>query len=486
MSVNGDTRYCGRCGTRLAADNRGRVCGPCQRALNTTARDAPPPVPPGFWQVDLMRDSLAGRHMGHVIRSWRLHPFHGPHAIPQSSVARWLSISQAQLSRLESGAPLKDLDRLAHSARVLGISVGLLWFHLDDEPAPGRDISLDTGMTQTPEPRPGGSDRGRRVTQALDVIGGSQLGDIADSLGELVDHYSAAVCALPPADVYEDILAVRSYANGVMDRAGNAPRRADLTTAAGWLSALLAIAACDMGEHAAARAWCSDAERHSQDARHPDIAGWAALTRSLVAYYQGQPRQSAALASRGQQLAPAGTAIRVKLAAQEMRAAAMTGDVGHMTRARRRAGRQMTLLPAFSGGLGAFSVPAGEDPPYTATSLLLVGRHSEAATATSRLIAAVYPPQSRAERPSGYARAQLILALAHAGLGALDEAAAAGQTALAGSPPVWPTRVLAGKLDQVLTRDFADARQAAAFHDQYLQAGAATAARPQPRPGLDR
>jgi hypothetical protein len=292
------------------------------------------------------------------------------------------------------------------------------------------------------------------------------------------------VCALPPAEVYEDILAVRSYANAVVDRTGYAPRRADITLAAGWLSCLLAVAACDTGEHAAARAWCSDAERLSQDARQPEIAGWTALTRSLVAYYQGQPRQSSSLASGGQQLAPAGTAIRVKLAAQEMRAAAMTGDAAHMARARRRAARQMTLIPASAGGLDAFSVPAGEDPPYTATSLLLVGRYDEAAAATSRLIATVYPPQARAERPSGYARAQLILGLAHAGLGALDEAAAAGHAALAGSPPVWPTRVLAGRLDQVLTRDFADARQTVTFHDQYLQTSAATT-RLRPRPGLD-
>lgn len=49
---------------------------------------------------------------------------------------------------------------------------------------------------------------------------------------------------------------------------------------------------------------------------------------------------------------------------------------------------------------------------------------------------------------------------------------------------MWPTRVLAGKLDQVLTRDFADSSQTAAFHDQYLQAGGATAARPAAsRPG---
>ncbi|HUZ24510.1 MAG TPA: hypothetical protein VMV07_12190 [Streptosporangiaceae bacterium] len=113
------------------------------------------------------------------------------------------------------------------------------------------------------------------------------------------------------------------------------------------------------------------------------------------------------------------------------------------------------------------------------------GLGSVAAAATSTLITTVYSPQARTERPSGYARAQLILGLAHAGLGAVDEAAAAGHAALAGSPPVWPTRVLAGKLDQVLTRDFADARQTVAFHDQYLQAGATTAARPRPRPGLD-
>jgi hypothetical protein len=448
-------------------------------------RDAPPPVPEGFWRVGVMRDSLAGRHMGHVIRSYRLHPFHGPRPIPQSAVARWLSVSQAALSRMEGGGPVRDLDRLAHCARVLGIPAELLWFRMDDGPYPDPLIPVDAVMT-TPPAGPGPrADRGRRVIQALDVIGGSPLGDVADSLGELVGHYSAAVCALPPADVYEDILAVRSYANGVMDRAGLGPRLADLILAAGWLSCLLAVASCDMGEHAAARAWCSDAERLSAGAGHPEIAGWAALTRSLIAYYQGQPGQSAGLASRGWALAPAGTAVRVRLAAQEMRAAAMAGDSARMTSARRRAAREMTLVPASAGGLGAFAVPGGEDPPYTATSLLLVGRFAEAATATGRVIEQAYPPQVRAERPSGYARSLLILALAHAGLGSADEAAAAGRAALAGSPPVWPARVLAGRLDQVLMRDFAGARPTATYHDRYLELGAA-GGRPGPRPGLDR
>jgi hypothetical protein len=151
----------------------------------------------------------------------------------------------------------------------------------------------------------------------------------------------------------------------------------------------------------------------------------------------------------------------------------MQGDAAQLAAARRRAAREMALIPASAGGLGAFAVPAGEDPPYTATSLLLAGRFSEAATATARLIETVYPPPARAGRPSGYARALLILGLARAGEGSLDEAAAAGHAALAGDPPVWPTRVLAGRLDQVLLRDFAGARQAAAYHDRYLEAGTA-------------
>jgi hypothetical protein len=318
----------------------------------------------------------------------------------------------------------------------------------------------------------------------MEVIGGSRLGDVADGLAELVDHYAGAVCAIPSTEVYEDILAVRSYANGVLDRAGPAARRADLAVAAGWLSYLLAVAASDMSEHAAARAWCSDAERLGQDSAQPQLAAWAALTRALIAYYQGHPAQSASLAARGQQLAPPSSAIAVKLAAQEMRAAAKIGDAAHLARARRLAARHMSLLPA-TAGLGAFSVPAGEDPPYTATSLLLVGRFGEAATATTRLIETVYPPRVRDERPSGYARALLILGLARAGLGAPEEAAAAGHAALTSAAPAWPTRVLAGQLDQALTRDYPGAAPALAYRDRYLQATAPGSGYRRPRPGLD-
>lgn len=334
-------------------------------------------------------------------------------------------------------------------------------------------------VTLAARPRPG-QPRPARAIEALDVLGNDRLGGVADGLGELVDHYAQTICALPPASVYDELLAVRSYAGGIADRAGLALRRTDLVLVTGWLSSLLAVAACDMGEHTAARVWCSDAERRGHDARNPELAAWAVLTRALIAFYQGRARQSVTLAVQGQDAVPIGTVVHAKLAAQEMRAAAMVGDSARMARARRYAAKAIEKLPSDAKMTGAFSIALAEDPPFTATSLLLVGSYREAVSATSRVIQTVYQPETRqrGDNPSGYARSLLILGLAQAGAGRLDEAVSAGHDALAGSRPAWPTMVLAGNLDHVLARDFADSRQTAAYHARYLE----TTSRPTGRP----
>jgi hypothetical protein len=319
-------------------------------------------------------------------------------------------------------------------------------------------------------PRPGRPETARAI-EALNVLGNDHLGGVADSLGELVDHYAQTICAFPPSSVYDELVAVRSYAGGIADRAGQTSRRAGLVLVTGWLSSLLAVASCDMGEHAAARVWCSDAERRSDDGRNPELAAWAVLTRAMIAFYQGRARQSVTLALRGQAAVPIGTVVHAKLAAQEMRASAMVGDHMRMACARRYAAKAIEKLPSDAKTTGAFSIALGEDPPYTATSLLLVGSYREAVSATSRVIETVYQPEARqrGDNPSGYARSLLILGLAHAGDGCLDAAVSAGHDALAGSRPAWPTMVLAGNLDKVLLRDFSGSRQAAAYHARYLE-----------------
>jgi tetratricopeptide (TPR) repeat protein len=128
-------RYC-RCGTHLAADNPGRQCARCERAVRDKLI-APPQVPSEFWQTEHFRAAFTAQHMGWVARTYRTHPYHhavyGPSGISQTLLGQWLGLRQPQVSRIETGPPIRDLDTLVYWAQVLGIPAGLLWFRLPDD-----------------------------------------------------------------------------------------------------------------------------------------------------------------------------------------------------------------------------------------------------------------------------------------------------------------------------------------------------------------
>ena len=255
------------------------------------------------------------------------------------------------------------------------------------EPPPRR-----AAKARAPERKPSGAVEALQVAMTGDPAG-PDIG--AAGLAELVLHYAHALAVAPSAAVYRELLSARSFAGTLLGR--SAPRqRPDLTVTAGWLSSLLAISAADLGEHAAAIIWCTDTERHGRDAAYPELLGWAALTRSLIAWYQGDPLASAAAARRGQANGQPGSVAHAKLAAQEMRCQAMLGDAAGMTDARRRAATAMAQLKPPTPAASVYSIPRAEDPPYTATSLLLAGRYAEAAEMTRRIIATAYRPEARA------------------------------------------------------------------------------------------
>lgn len=181
-------------------------------------------------------------------------------------------------------------------------------------------------------------------------------------------------------------------------RRGAPPAHPDLIASAGWLSSLLAISASDLGDHAEALVWCADTERRGRQAQHPELLGWAALTRAVIAYYQGGARLSAATARRGQANAAPGTVAYLKLTAHEMRSLAMLGDAAGMTEANRRAVVAMDRLGPHAHSGGVYSTPRAGDPPYTATSLLLTGQYRNAEQVTRRLVeTATSPVRSRRE-----------------------------------------------------------------------------------------
>jgi hypothetical protein len=131
-------RYC-HCGTSLAADNSGHQCSRCERG----SRDkliAPPQVPAEFWRTESFRQAFTAQHLGRVSRVYRTHPHHyavyGPGGISQTLLGQWLGLRQPQISRIETGPPIRHLDILQHWVRVLGIPAELLWFRLPSEEQP--------------------------------------------------------------------------------------------------------------------------------------------------------------------------------------------------------------------------------------------------------------------------------------------------------------------------------------------------------------
>ncbi|MFD8249686.1 helix-turn-helix domain-containing protein [Nocardia sp. NPDC059691] len=95
----------------------------------------PPVVPPGFWDDATLRAALAEQHMGRVVAAYRRHHAHTS-TLRQTDVARWAGLSQARLSRLETGPPIKHLDDLVFWARLLDIPAQLLWFQMPGTPHP--------------------------------------------------------------------------------------------------------------------------------------------------------------------------------------------------------------------------------------------------------------------------------------------------------------------------------------------------------------
>ncbi|MGH3713557.1 MAG: transcriptional regulator [Micromonosporaceae bacterium] len=95
--------------------------------------------------------------MGQVICAYRHHAFHG-RVLPQEIVAGWVGVTQAQLSRVESGPPITDLTKLVHWAKTLCIPADLLWFKL-----PGDDGSQQVAQPFLRESQIGMTSRDRRL-----------------------------------------------------------------------------------------------------------------------------------------------------------------------------------------------------------------------------------------------------------------------------------------------------------------------------------
>src|ERR1700704_1313880 len=89
-------------------------------------RSGAPARPDEFWDAAPMRAASTGRHFGQLLREYRR-----ASNVGQAEVARWLGVSQGQISRIERDrSQVHDLDKLERWAKALKIPQRLLWFQL--------------------------------------------------------------------------------------------------------------------------------------------------------------------------------------------------------------------------------------------------------------------------------------------------------------------------------------------------------------------
>ncbi|TCO56758.1 helix-turn-helix protein [Actinocrispum wychmicini] len=175
MTTKTARRQCRGCSSRLAADNRSALCVRCVRRRHMATA---PVLPDSFWDVEELYAAFATRDFGRVLRAYRRAC--GPD-VRQSDVARWLGITQGQVSRIERRHSLADdLVKVDGWAKALHIPQRCLWFTLTIESHDAYQ-SVDDDPILPSSHREEGDEVRRRgflkvvTTTGVGVVGGSLL-----------------------------------------------------------------------------------------------------------------------------------------------------------------------------------------------------------------------------------------------------------------------------------------------------------------------
>ncbi|MBK0870417.1 helix-turn-helix domain-containing protein [Saccharopolyspora sp. HNM0986] len=338
------SRHCARCGSKLARDNAAPVCSPCRRAPKNH-QEAGPRVGDEFWAEDRLRQALAGKDMGAVVRAYRVHPAHGRKPLPQADVAKWLSITQSQLSRIESGRNrVRELDQLRHYARQLRIPPELLWFDAGDsadEPVPPKHAAVVL---------PGGPS-----VPAANVRTEPAL---AESLLMTLKQYITTDNLVGPRSVLPVAAKQASFANGLLAQSQGQSHRSLLYVAArfaeftGWLDQ-------DAGKLQEAMAWSNTALDLAHEAEDAHLASYIHMRKSNIASDAHKPALTidfaqAALRS-SETLSPRLKAVALR---QEAHGHAMAGDYEGCSRAIDRAFRYAADEPDDESDIARYCTPS--------------------------------------------------------------------------------------------------------------------------------
>ncbi|MDR7303508.1 helix-turn-helix transcriptional regulator [Haloactinomyces albus] len=406
--AHGDAQYCARCGARLARDNTTSLCSPCG---HTGESNEAPRLSADFWNSDQMRDALASQDMGVVVRVYRRHPAHGRKPLPQSDVARWLNITQGQLSRIESGRNrVRDLDKLIHYARRLHIPAEMLWFDVGgtgfEPPKPSDVLRL-----------PGGPVVPAAATRTEPVLAESLLMTLQQyvTTDNLAGPHSLLPIATQQASFAEQLL-TESHGHGHAPLLYVAARFAEFT---GWLYQ-------DAGDLHTAMQWSNTALDLSQEAGDAHLSSYIRMRKSNIASDARKPDLTIAFARAALQN-PGALPPRLKAVAlrQEAHGYALAGNYDTCARALDHAFQYASEAPNDDTDIARYCTPSYIEME-AAHCWVELGKPAKALTTLQQGLA---DWQSDFRRDLGLCLARL--AVAHAGTGQPNEALTVAQHSLA-------------------------------------------------------
>ena len=393
-------RGCARCGARLARDNAGLLCAPCGQSHR--AGDTAPRLRAEFWRTEQMREALASRDMGAVVRAYRHHPAHGRRPLPQADVAAWLGITQGQLSRIESGHNrVREYDKLVGYARRLHIPAELLWFEAEDPPPPADRPG--EGLVRLPS--------GAMVPPPM-ALSESALADallITLRQNAVIDNLTGSHALLPVAVQqmgFIDQVLAGSQGHGRFRLLGVAARFAEYT---GWLHQ-------ECGDLAAALRWSDTALELAEQAGDSALSCYIRMRKSYIATDAGRPDLAIAFAGQVVDSGPLSPRLKAFVLRQRAQGYALAGDYDGCARSLDRA----FGFASDTSGDGADLVPYCT-PSYiemeAAQCWITLGRPAKALS-TLRKGLGGWRPNFRRDLGLCLAR----LSAAHAGIGEPDQA----------------------------------------------------------------
>ncbi|MBO2448728.1 hypothetical protein J4573_16620 [Actinomadura barringtoniae] len=378
-------------------------------------------MPDGFWGADIVSDALASWHMGRVIRAYRHHPWHGARPLPQEIVAGWLNVTQTQLSRIESGAPPRDLDKLVKWAQTLSIPEPLLWFKLPTERS-SNDLSVPRAVTSAARfENPARSRMPSNVNgHALTEFEGDSDVSVMQAF-RLADRQIGGGHLYPTVVSYLQTTVAPRLFGGTDDDRTLFTAASALTEMAGWM-------AHDAGQSLAAQQHFGRSLDLATIGGDFHLRAHIYASMSHLSIHAGKPSAAIDLARQGQQLlasGPPNPGLSARLLAMEARSLATLQQQKECSKALLHAEKALEKAASYTGSPWVSHFDEGSLASEAARCMRQVGALGEA-EAQARQIISLRPSAHTRSRAFG----QLLLITVLIAQDRPDEACSVGREVL--------------------------------------------------------